>query len=139
MPAHSMASAMFSLAWPKTRAPASIGDAEVVAFTAAVKARLPGAVIHVTRHISECVCSSKCSQGQQGRRRTLLATSAALSHYPCVGRVVFNAVVAHPNRQQLAQLVRLVERTPGSLWRQQRVRAAGHGGWVVARQPDKWA
>ncbi|KAI7845336.1 hypothetical protein COHA_001043, partial [Chlorella ohadii] len=53
LPAHSKASAMFSLAWPKDRAPAWVGGAQVQAFVAAVKARLPDAVIHVVRHFGK--------------------------------------------------------------------------------------
>lgn len=115
---------MFSLAWPKDRAPSSIGDAQLQAFIAVVKAYLPGAVMHVTRHISECTCTSSCSRGQHNRRRSILAAAVKPSHYPstCPGRVVFNAVVAAPNRAQLAQLVRLVQTQPGAIWPQRKVR-----------------
>lgn len=114
---------MFSLAWPKERAPTSVGSAQVLAFVSALKARLPGAVAHVTRHISECTCTSTC--GHRNRRRGLLA-DVAPSHYQgdgsCPGQVVFNVVVAHPNRALLVQLVAQAQRKPGAIWPQSKVR-----------------
>lgn len=127
LPANSMASAMFSLAWPKHRAPSSVGSTQVTAFTAAVKKFLPGAVMHVTRHISECTCTSSCRRSQQARRRDVLAAAMASSHYPssCPGRAVFNVVVASPNRAQLAKLVQLAETQPGAVWPLGKVRQQG--------------
>ncbi len=113
---------MFSLAWPKDRAPASIGGAQVQAFVAAVKARLPGAVMHVVRHVSECTCTSSC--GGHAHSRSLLTNgggSGWSSQPSCQGRVIFNTVVAHPNRALLMQLVRLVERQPGAVWKPSKV------------------
>jgi len=105
---------MFSLAWPKGRAPAWVGGAQVQAFVAAVKARLPGAVMHVVRHVIECRTSS-C--GGHSHSPTLPTHSGGRGTRPsCQGRVVFNTVVAHPNRALLMQLVRLVERQLGAVW-----------------------
>ena len=127
---------MFSLAWPKDRAPASIGDAQLQAFIAALKTYPPGVVMHVTRHLSECTCTSSCSRSQHTRRRSVLAATVTSSRYAstCPGRVVFNAVVASPNRAQLAQLVRLVQTQPGAIWPQGKVR---RGGWSILHSFDK--
>lgn len=115
---------MFSLAWPKGHAPASIGSSHVTAFTAAVKAFLPGAVMHVTRHISKCTCTSSCSRGPQGRRSGSPADAVAPCS-SCPGRVVFNVVVASPDRAQLARLVQLAETRPGAIWSPGKVRLWG--------------
>ena len=117
---------MFSLAWPKDRAPASIGSAQVQAFTAALKAYLPGAMIHVVRHVSENACNSACGRYHAPRRSTLAAV--APSHHPtsCRGRVVFSVVVAAPNRAKMEQLVWLANNQPGSVW------SHGKVSWVPA-------
>lgn len=141
---------MFSLAWPKGRTPASVGDAQMAAFVAALRTRLPGAVVHVTRHISERTCSSSCSH--LGRRRAMLATATAglsslrralltataPSHASCPGRAVFNAVVAHPNRAQLVHLVRTVELQPSSLWDARQVSSKVLGGCGQEAVPTTW-
>lgn len=129
LPPFSMASAMFSLTWPKDRAPASIGSAQLQAFITAVKAYLPGAVMHVVRHVSETTCASTCGRyrSQSARRATLAAVTPSHhggSSYSCRGRVVFNAVVASPSRNRLAQLVWLVDNNPGKLWSPRTVRMA---------------
>lgn len=123
-PPYSLPSAMFSLAWPKDRAPASIGSPQVQAFTAALKAFLPGAMIHVVRHVSESTCTSKCGGYRAARRSTLAAVVASHFSGSCSGRVVFNVVVAAPNRVKLEQLVWLANNRPGSVW------SPGKVSWV---------
>lgn len=120
LPPSTKASAMFSLSWPKDRAPASVGSPQVQAFVAALKAYLPGAAVHVVRHVAECTCTTTCGN----RIRSLLTNAGKgwFSQPACNGRVIFNTIVAHPDRQRLMQLVRLVERQPGAVWSQGKVR-----------------
>lgn len=134
LPLSTKASAMFSLSWPQGRAPASVGSPQVQAFVAALKAYLPGAAIHVVRHVSECTCTTTCGN----RLRALLSNVGQgwFSQPACQGRVIFNTVVAHPDRQRLMQLVRTVERQPGAVWSQGKVGASRlgvcHRDWMLA-------
>ena len=130
---------MFSLAWPKDRAPASIGSAQVHDFIQAVQARLSGVVMHVVRHVSECTCTSSCSRSARSLLTWGSGGGGGWNSGPttCQGRVIFNTVVAHPNRKLLEQLVRTVQSSPGSVWIPSKVggQVAGGHRWLVGGCP----
>lgn len=164
LPPNSKASAMFALAWPQDRAPAWIGDSQLQDFIAAVKVHLPGAVMHVVRHVTEC--TSTCGGGGSAHHRSLLTwgSSGWGSNRPswnwwqnkptggsqtpgggqkpggsqnaCQRRVIFNTVVAHPNTELLKRLVRLVQYQPGTVWNPSKVSRAHTWQLFVSRRSD---
>lgn len=140
--------AHFSVALPSSVTPARFTAAHSSSVVAALQARLPGAKVTVTRHVSRPPCTP--GHGHQPHRALLASPAPAVatvatgtvnatsigtasnehgqgggsshnSSPTCAGRLVLNVAVAHPNRQRLEALLAMVERQPHRVWDRRRV------------------